>query len=473
MKYIFFLLLKAGLLSNDKGICQLTPDKSPIDCPEEANREKLSLALEPESAAMCCQSLPVPEDTFAHYSQKPGKSTECYMVLDIGGGTVDITVHTKDDSGNIKVVIPPTGNASGGRKINDKFYDLLAELVVEKDRQHAKKKGYGPFHFPKFCAFLEKEGKEGIHRAALSEMVYCDFEEQKQTFGNEKPGDGKSVRLILHRKFLRTYEDTLVEAVSARTSKMSYNEDMSTLEIKPSQMEDLFKPVVDGVISCSVTALQRVSGNIDVIYIVGGFGGCRYTYEKLKKAIHSYTKYQSIPLVVPLHHTYAVSQGAVIYRSHPEKITARVMDASYGIDCTVPFKEGIHDEHYAYYDPDTNEKRCKDVFLVYAKKGNTVSAGDIFKDTLIPHRSKDTSARFNFYRATDLNIRYIVDKHGNQTMQELGSGLTLDIPNPYNTPKSNRKMEVSMDFSSTEIKVQARALYLPNQPPVKAVLDLL
>ena len=469
----YVLTLKAGLLSRHKGICRLTPVQSPICRPIEANPEKLSLALDLECAAMYCQSLP--SDKFAFYSQRPGSSMECYMILDIGGGTVDITVHTKDDSGNIKVIIPPTRNASGGRKINDKFHDLLAELVIEKDRQHAKKKGYGPFHFQKFCAFLEKEGKEGVHRAVLSEMVYCTFEERKQTFGNEKPGDGKSVKLMLHRKFLHTYEDTLVEAVSARTSKMSYDEDMATLELKPSQMEDLFKPVIDGVISYVMTALQKVSGNIDVIYLLGGFGGCRYTYEKLKEAIHSYPKYQCIPLVVPLNHTYAVSQGAVIYRSHPEKIPAHVMDAAYGISCSVPFKEGIHDKHYAYHDPDTNEKQCKDVFLVFAKKGNTVSASDLFKLTLTPHKDENSSAHFSFYRTTDPNIHYIVDKHGNRTVQELGSGLTLDIPNPNNIPNPNHTMEfeVSIHFNSTEIKVQARALYLPNQPPVNAVLNLL
>ena len=472
MKLTYYVLtLKAGLLSNDKEICKLTPVPSLIHCPKEANPEKLSLALEPESAAMYCQALPVPKDKFAFYSQSPGSSTECYMVLDIGGGTVDITVHTKDDSGNIKVKIPPTGNASGGRKINDQFYDLLAELVTEKDQQHAKRKGY--FQPSKFCAFLEKEGKEGFHRAVLAKIVYSDFEEQKQTFGNKKPGDGESVRVILHPKFLRTYEDTLIEAVKARASKLSYSDDTSTLELKPSQMEDLFKPVVNGVISCAMTTLQNVSGNIDVIYVVGGFGGCRYTYEKLKEAIHSYRKYQSIPLVVPLHHTWAVSQGAVIYRSHPEKIKARVMDASYGISCNVSFQEGIHDEHYACRDPDTNEKLCKNVFLVYAKKGETVSGGDLFKDTLIPYSDQETSACFSFYRAADPSIRYIIDKHGKPTVEKLGSGLTLPISNPNNIPKSEREMEISMDFSSTEIKVQARALYLRDQPPVKAVLDLL
>ena len=462
--------MKAGLLSDKKEINRLTPAQFPIHCPEEASPEKLSLALESESAAMYCQGLPVSNDKLAHYSQCPERSTECYMVLDIGGGTVDITVHTKDSSGSIKVKIQPTGNTSGGRKVNNKFYDLLAELVEKKDKEYATKKGCD---FSKFCAFLKQKGKEGFHRAVLSKIVYSDFEEQKQTFGNEKPGDGKSVRIMLHSKFLRTYEDALVEAVSAHTSKMSYDEETSTLELEPCQMEDLFKPVVDGIISCVMQSLQNVSGNIDVIYTLGGFGGCRYTYEKLKETIHSYPKYRSIPLVVPLHHTWAVSQGAVIYRSHPEKITARVLDASYGIGCSVPFKEGIHDEHYAFLHPDSKEKRCGSVFLVYAKKGETISAGDLFKDTLIPFRDHATSASFNFYRATDPNIHYIVDKHGTQTSEKLGSGLKLDIPNPNNIPRYKREIEISMDFSSTEIKVQARALYLPNQPPVKAVLDLL
>ena len=461
--------MKAGLLSDKKEINRLTPVQSPIHCPEESNPEKLSLALESESAAMYCQGLAVSNDKLALYSECPESSTECYMVLDIGGGTVDITVHTKDDSGNIKVKIQPTGNTSGGMMVNNKFYDLLADLVKEKDEQHATKKGCG---LSKFCAFLKQKGKEGFHRAVLSKIIYSDFEEGKQAFGNEKPGDGKSVRIMLHSRFLRTYEDALVEACE-QTTKMSYDEETSTLALEPSQMEDLFKPIVDGVISCVMQSLQNVSENIDLIYIVGGFGGCRYMYEKLKEAIHTYPKYQSIPLVVPLHHTWAVSQGAVIYRNHPEKIIARVMDASYGIGCSVAFKEGKHDEYYAFRHPDTKEKRCRDVFLVYAKKGETVSAGDLFKDTLIPYRDHETSACFSFYRATDPGIQYIVDKHGTQTMEKLGRGLTLDIPNPKNIPRSEREMEISMDFSSTEIKVQARALYLPNQPPVKVVLDLL
>ena len=73
--------------------------------------------------------------------------------------------------------------------------------------------------------------------------------------------------------------------------------------------------------------------------------------------------------------------------------------------------------------------------------------------------------------STDSSIKYTV-KRGRSNLSQIGS-LTLDCPNPDKLGKNDRAMEVTMDFSSTEIKVQAQALYLPGQPPVKAVLDFL
>ncbi|XP_019859429.1 PREDICTED: heat shock 70 kDa protein 12A-like [Amphimedon queenslandica] len=72
----------AGLTSDALGITKFTPVGSPLPRPEEVNPEKLSLALEPEVAAIAAQ----------HYSLVSGSPPQRYMVVDIGGGTVDITV---------------------------------------------------------------------------------------------------------------------------------------------------------------------------------------------------------------------------------------------------------------------------------------------------------------------------------------------------------------------------------------------
>ena len=204
-----------------------------------------------------------------------------------------------------------------------------------------------------------------------------------------------------------------------------------------------------------------------MIFLVGGFGGCMYTYSALRIAIPS-----DIHIVVPTQYKLAVLRGAVLYRRNPEIIRARRMDASYGIGWNYPFNSKIHDEAYAFRDPDTGEKKCRDVFSVFVKKGQKVKMNDRFEKILIPDRQANIRVTFNFYTTTDLSIKYTVDKRGKCNLSQIGS-LTLDCPNPDKLDRKDRKLEVTMDFSSTEMKVQARALYLPGQPPVKAVLDFL
>uniref|UniRef100_A0A1X7UKC6 Uncharacterized protein n=1 Tax=Amphimedon queenslandica TaxID=400682 RepID=A0A1X7UKC6_AMPQE len=98
----------AGLTSDAPGITRFTPVGSPLPRPEEVNPEKLSLALEPEVAAIYAQ----------HQSEVSGTPPQRYMVVDIGGGTVDITVHDKSNR-RISVVLPPMGNTWGGTTINE------------------------------------------------------------------------------------------------------------------------------------------------------------------------------------------------------------------------------------------------------------------------------------------------------------------------------------------------------------------
>lgn len=53
------------------------------------------------------------------------------------------------------------------------------------------------------------------------------------------------------------------------------------LRISAEKMEQLFEPVLSGMLSCIKRVIHNVGGHIDVIYLVGGFGGCPYIYGKL------------------------------------------------------------------------------------------------------------------------------------------------------------------------------------------------
>ena len=73
---------------------------------------KLVLALEPECAALYCQKLS--SDKIATHSRLQN-SLDCsisnsYMVVDIGGSTVDIAVYSSRSEDIFESVLPPTGN---------------------------------------------------------------------------------------------------------------------------------------------------------------------------------------------------------------------------------------------------------------------------------------------------------------------------------------------------------------------------
>ena len=452
---------QAGLISNTSGINSLTPIGSFINVPEEKNPHKLTLALEPECAALYCQQLT--NDDIAPYSIMPDSlpTADSYMVCDLGAGTVDITAHIKHGEDDIEVTIPPTGNDSGGREINKQFYRLLEHIVDDAD----------------FNSFLSSRGgkKKSEYQAVITEIVFNEFEKVKQQFGMEVSADDPDCSALLivglMEKFVRFYsKDKISEGI--KDDRIVFVRDMSTLKIKHAKVSELFEPVVQKAIECIKNALSReeIKERIKMIYLVGGFGGCQYTCCALKEAIREFP--YDIQVIVPEQHTLAVSRGAVIYCRNPTIIKARRMEASYGISCNVPFQERIHDNAYAYRDPDTGEKKCKNVFSAFVRKGQKVTLNDPVVEKIIPYSQASEHAFIYFYTTTDLSLLYTEDKQGRDIAPKIGS-LTLDCPNPNNLEKNEREIEVIMDFSSTEIKVQARALYLPGQPPVKAVLDFL
>ena len=112
------------------------------------------------------------------------------------------------------------------------------------------------------------------------------------------------------------------------------------------------------------------------------------------------------------------------------------------------------------------------MFYAFVRKGQKVTLNDPVVKRILPYSQASEQAYIPFYTTTDLSLLYTKDERGRDIAQTIGS-LIIDCPNHNNLENNQRDLEIVMDFSSTEIKVQARALYLPGQPPVKAVLDFL
>ena len=92
-----------------------------------------------------------------------------------------------------------------------------------------------------------------------------------------------------------------------------------------------------------------------------------------------------------------------------------------------------------------------------------------FTIEVTPQDHSDTEARVSIYRSSNPDVKYTTD----EKTHKIGE-IRLNVPNPDNLPVADRKIAVTMNLSSTEIKVRVRALYLSEtSPPVTAVLDFL
>ncbi|XP_019861094.1 PREDICTED: heat shock 70 kDa protein 12A-like [Amphimedon queenslandica] len=428
----------AGLTSDAPGITRFTPVISDLRSPEEVNPEKLSLALEPEVAAIAAQ----------HQSAVSGSLPQRYMVVDIGGGTVDITVHDKSN-GRISVVLPPMGNTWGGTTVNEALSMILEEAVDDKD----------------FECFLISDPTRA--KATLNKFFYGEFEERKKTFGDTTEGISEMV-LTLPPAFVSFYgNDKLREATKMN---MHYDPGDLSLEMNYHQLEEkVFKSTVDKIIECVRAAFEKLKPNrIDTVYLVGGFGGCRFVSQKIEEAIAQHCGMLYDNIVCPVQPDLAVVRGAVMWRKDPHIIQSRVADATYGINASIAFNPSIHDEHYKRVNAE-GVQRCGDVFNVFILKGEEIK-NKVCKTTLIPHCQSHTQVHIPIYCTSDDGVQYIVDKEGKPTVHKIGE-LILDIPNPDNIPRKERKYEIFIDFSGTEI--QARAQYSITRKKVKTVCDFL
>ena len=287
------------MLTESGGIKHLTGQScNPLRPPDEVNPDKLSLALEPESAAIYSQ-----EVTGAQIEYDPSKTsisrpTE-YMVIDIGGGIVDITAHT-ETFGCIRVDNTPTGNAWGGTKVNEAFSQLLQKLVCDPD-------------YSKFLA----SGEQSKQMAIINSILYDEFEKQKISFGHCK---SKEIAVKLQLKFAICYNNEIVAEVK-KFKGIEYEDE--TLYINESAAESqLFGQTLRGIINCIEEAIEVSGSRINTFYLIGGFGGCNYVREKVTAAIKK-MKGSHCNVIVPVEPHLAVARRAAMWRKNPEKIKAR------------------------------------------------------------------------------------------------------------------------------------------------------
>ena len=380
-------------------------------------------ALEPEAAALFCLQDVV----------KVKKITEAsYLVIDCGGGTIDIAAHRMmiKDKGEIFIeeLSPPAGGNYGGFAVNQQFEDMLQDIFSVSKEQ--------------FIGIKEKCSRYWM------KMVWKTFEELKCSIQPGKEHESicipihKSIREEVQKVTEKSIED-LVAAYMKNTVEWDSNEDGVVLPY--STIYNLYKPTLFKITTLIKSILSKPSCRcITMVLLVGGFAESSLLYEEVRDSINQvHTSIEVKRSTTPI---FSVVKGAVIFGQNKEIIRSRVMKQSVGVEACIEFVEDEHDRKYLK--ESGGEKYCERAFFPLVKANESVYIGMPAKHLFRPLTDEQKICTVSLYESRKENVKYI-DEEGCTSMGK------IDICIPKCTSDLSREIQLIIDFAKTEYDVSA------------------
>ncbi|KAL4230003.1 hypothetical protein ACF0H5_010391 [Mactra antiquata] len=378
--------------------------------------EKLKIVLEPEAASVLCKMLPlVRQETDQKQTLGPFEPGTIYLVLDIGGGTVDITVHEVTNKGTLREVIRASGGAWGGTRV-DAAYDKLLDSIFGETLMEE---------------FRREERIEDLE-------MQRNFELKKR----EIKIDSNIIKILLPAALLEFVQDKTKMNASEFIKSVRGDD---SINIKRNHMivqSHVIKGLFDESLNNIIEHIKEISVNpkvkrIDKILIVGGFSECVLVTAAVKNA------FPEIQVVIPPEPGLAVLKGAVIFGHNPQEITSRVLHYTYGVAVTEIFDPKIHPEEKK--ETINNVYYCKDVFDKFFSTGEEVGNDEKISRTY-NIVDRDRSMEITLYASSDPNPVIVTD----ECCTRIGSVL---IKKPLGKWRPKAAMLVELGLGGSEFSV--------------------
>ncbi|XP_062582246.1 heat shock 70 kDa protein 12B-like [Saccostrea cucullata] len=398
----------------------------------------LMIALEPEAASLFCKHVPIEMMTgssgkgFNAFS--PGSA---YIVLDAGGGTIDITVHQVQQNGTLKEIHKANGGDWGGTKVDEAFTALLEDIVGKKVME-------------KFCR---------DHKYDMLEL-YRTFEVKKRTITPDS--DEKitfKVPISLNETFMAANKCEIKYFLKRNPKyKDQINWLGDKLRMSANIAKGLFSNSVDQIVEHlkNLTQIPAVK-KAKYILMVGGYSESPI----LRDAVIATFKNKKV--IVPNEAGLSVLKGAVIFGHQPSTIRYRVSKYTYGINSLIDFDENEHDWSRRI-ETSTGDVLCRGIFSKHVEINQQIEVGipQVEKkySVMEPDQTKIT---IQVYISKDPDPMFVDEKRNDDSSDgedwfdkeekciHLGE-LEVNIPGHG----LGRSATVAMTFSGTELKVEAK-----------------
>ena len=362
-----------------------------------------------------------------------------YLVVDCGGGTLDMAAHKLTKSADGKITIEEIhqahGGPYGGFAVNVEFEKLLKALFQLSNED------------------MEKIKKQ--HSRPWTKLIYEDFEGNKcsdQVHTEITTGIHKNILKEVKAITGKNIEDLVAEY---KRHEVQWDDEEEGLVIQSDVIYSLFLPVITHIIAAIDQVLKKPECQyIEKILLVGGFAASNYLYDEVKRTF-SPSKIVEVSSTPSL----AVLKGAVLYGLHQDMIKSRVMSQSIGIETWDDFESGIHDEKRK---ATINGKDfCKNVFTKFVDINESVSIDKNIEHVFTPSSIDQDNCKVRIIASHSAKAAFIDE----DCCYELGLITVEGLPK-YNSGIS-REVRVVINVSGTEVVVDAYCNGTSKKLPVK------
>ncbi|XP_043196394.1 heat shock 70 kDa protein 12A-like [Amphibalanus amphitrite] len=420
----------------------------------EGRREDLLIALEPEVASVYCHSLRLHElvhegaDRVSVYVPSRGEEARTgaavqmvrgtrYLVVDCGGGTVDITVHEVLDSEHrrLKEVYKASGGPYGSVGVDMQFESLLGDIFGAE--------------------FVS--GFRSRRPAAWIDLMVA-FEARKRA---ASPDKASPLNVALPFAFISEFKKVRGKKVEQavknyRGGQVRYTDGM--LRLDSELMQHLFAPTLDKITE-QVESLFDMVSNMQYLFLVGGFSESKLLQERMKRTFSD-----RIKVVIPQEVSLAILRGAVLFGLDPSVIQVRRCTMTYGVGVLNKFMRGIHPQGKLLVRD--GREWCADIFDKFVTADQSVGVGETLLRRYTPARADQTTIVLHLYCSHKEKVMFVTD----DGVEKCGT-LKLILEGTAPSPAKRREIQVRMRFGDTEIL--ASAVDLVSQRSVTAHINFL
>ena len=419
--------------------------------------------MEPESAALHVHDYLSSENLEKSFKDSSINNAtksiyDKYLILDCGGGTVDVCVHEVlhgEGGFTVRECYKATGGAWGGIYVDLEFERYLEAIFSASFIRKFKMNLLPWSEIMRDFEFWKKQ---------VTENEEVDSDESDESDDEDEGHVSTDFAAIgIPHAFIRECEkhhdkdfEDIIKQSKVKGAKMSMTDDK--LHIKGKQMREFLLSQINKIIQ-HVSDLKKISScnGINAIFLVGGFSECLLLQQRMKVEFNT----KNCSVVIPFRPQMAIAKGSIKYGFDPTIISQRIAAFTYGIQESRKFQ----------YDDDPAHK--------FTTSDGDVMCSNLFKEVLhqlAPITRHNCLQKFIYYPVEKSQKEmvigfYTTDKEYKKYTTEPGMKnvgvLTISLPG-YG---KNREVEVTLNFSGTEIFASAKNLQ--TQEAVHVAIDFL